>query len=92
MTVSPTPVFIFSNLVYSIQVQNLGQAAAPITAGVLTDTLPAGVTFVSASASAGWSCRKRDGFLLHHVGNGREHHGYHKHHSDRTVCCYYTDR
>jgi len=56
MTVSPTPVFIFSNLVYSIQVQNLGQAAAPITAGVLTDTLPAGVTFVSASASAGWSC------------------------------------
>jgi uncharacterized repeat protein (TIGR01451 family) len=56
MTVSPTPVFIFSNLVYSIQVQNLGQAAAPITAGVLTDTLPAGVTFISATASAGWSC------------------------------------
>jgi uncharacterized repeat protein (TIGR01451 family) len=56
MTVSPTPVFIFSNLVYTIQVQNLGQAAAPITSGVLTDTLPAGVTFVSANASAGWSC------------------------------------
>src|SRR5208283_5161956 len=56
MTVSPTPVFIFSNLVYTIQVQNLGQAAAAIASGVLTDTLPAGVSFVSASASAGWSC------------------------------------
>ncbi len=56
MTVSPTPVFIFSNLVYTIEVQNLGQAAAAIASGVLTDTLPAGVTFVSASASAGWSC------------------------------------
>ena len=56
MSVSPTPVFIFSNLVYTIKVQNLGQAAAPITSGVLTDTLPASVTFVSANPSAGWSC------------------------------------
>jgi len=56
MSVSPTPVFIFSNLTYNIQVQNLGQATAPVTANVLTDTLPAGVTFVSATASAGWAC------------------------------------
>src|SRR5262249_42717909 len=41
---------------YNIQIQNLGQAAAPVTANVFTDTLPAGTTFVSATASAGWSC------------------------------------
>ena len=56
MTVSPTPVFIFSTLTYTIQVQNLGQLSAPVTSNVLTDTLPAGVTFGSVSASAGWSC------------------------------------
>ncbi len=56
MSVSPTPVFIFSNLVYNIQVENLGQATAPVTANVLSDTLPAGVTLVSVTATAGWSC------------------------------------
>jgi len=56
MSVSPTPVFVSSNLTYTIQVQNLGQLAAPVTTGVLTDTLPTGVTYVSSSASAGWSC------------------------------------
>jgi len=56
MSVAPTPVFIFSNLTYNIQVQNLGQATIAATANVLTDSLPAGSTFVSATASAGWSC------------------------------------
>jgi uncharacterized repeat protein (TIGR01451 family) len=56
MSVSPTPVFVSSNLTYTIQVQNLGQLAAPVTSNVLTDTLPATVTFVSSSASSGWSC------------------------------------
>ncbi len=56
MSVSPTPVFIFSHLTYTIQVQNLGQLAAPISSNVLTDTLPGGVTFVSVSASSGWAC------------------------------------
>src|SRR5208282_4403577 len=56
LSVSPTPVFVSSNLTYTIQVQNLGQLTAPVTAGVLTDTLPAGVTFVSSTATAGWSC------------------------------------
>lgn len=56
MSVSPTPVFIFSHLTYTIEVQNLGQLAAPISSNVLTDTLPAGVTFVSVSASSGWAC------------------------------------
>ena len=56
MSVAPTPVFIFSNLTYNIQVQNLGQATIPATSNVLADTLPTGTTFVSATASAGWSC------------------------------------
>ncbi|HYA62497.1 MAG TPA: S24 family peptidase, partial [Candidatus Sulfotelmatobacter sp.] len=56
MSVSPTPVFIDSNLTYTIQVQNLGQLSAPVTSNVLTDTLPAAVTLVSVSASSGWSC------------------------------------
>ncbi len=56
MSVSPTPVFVSSNLTYNIQVQNLGQAAVPATSAVLTDTLPTGVNYVSSTASAGWSC------------------------------------
>ena len=56
MSVSPTPVFIESNFAYTIQVQNYGQATAPVTANVLSDTLPAGVTFVSVVSSSGWSC------------------------------------
>jgi len=56
MSVAPTPVFVSSNFSYTITIRNLGQASAPITTGVLTDTLPAGVTFVSSTPSAGWSC------------------------------------
>jgi uncharacterized repeat protein (TIGR01451 family) len=56
ISVSPTPVFIFSTLTYNIQIQNLGQASAPVTANVLTDALPASVGYVSYAASAGWSC------------------------------------
>jgi uncharacterized repeat protein (TIGR01451 family) len=54
MTASPTPVFLSSNLTYTIQVQNLGQAAA--AAVQVTDTLPTGTTFLSSSGSAGWTC------------------------------------
>jgi uncharacterized repeat protein (TIGR01451 family) len=56
MSVSPTPVFIASNFIYTIQVENLGQATAPVTSNVLTDTLPTGVTYVSVVTSSGWSC------------------------------------
>lgn len=56
MSVSPTPLFIDANLTYTIQVQNLGQASAPITSNVLTDTLPSGLTNVAVVASSGWSC------------------------------------
>jgi len=56
MSVAPTPIFISSNFTYTITVKNLGQASAPVTSGVLTDTLPAGLTNVSVAASTGWSC------------------------------------
>lgn len=56
LSVSPTPVFVSSNLTYSIQVQNFGQATAPVTSNVLSDPLPGGVTFVSISVPSGWSC------------------------------------
>jgi uncharacterized repeat protein (TIGR01451 family) len=56
ITASPTPVFVFTNYIYSVVVQNLGQAAAPVTANVLTITLPAGVSFVSSAPPAGWTC------------------------------------
>jgi uncharacterized repeat protein (TIGR01451 family) len=54
VTASPTPVFLSSNLTYTIQVQNLGQAAA--AAVQVTDTIPMGTTFGSSSGSAGWAC------------------------------------
>ncbi len=54
MTASPTPVFLSSSLSYTIQVQNLGQAAAATVQ--VTDTIPTGTTFVSANGSAGWTC------------------------------------
>jgi len=54
MTAAPTPVFLFSNLTYTINVQNLGQASAAMVQ--VKDTIPAGTTFVSASAPAGWTC------------------------------------
>jgi len=50
---SPTPVFVASNLTYTIKVQNLGLVAA--AASQLVDTIPAGTTFVSSSTSQG-SC------------------------------------
>ncbi len=50
-TDSPDPVGVGQNLTYSIVVSNGGPSAA--TAVTLTDTLPAGVTFVSAASTQG---------------------------------------
>ncbi|MGH9715328.1 MAG: C25 family cysteine peptidase [Candidatus Acidiferrales bacterium] len=51
MTAAPTPVFVSSELTYTIQVQNLGLASA---SGVtLTDTLPAALTGASATTTQG---------------------------------------
>ncbi|HEX8287248.1 MAG TPA: choice-of-anchor Q domain-containing protein, partial [Pyrinomonadaceae bacterium] len=51
---SPDPVIAGSNLTYTIQVANSGPEAAASVA--LSDTLPAGTSFVSLSAPAGWNC------------------------------------
>jgi uncharacterized repeat protein (TIGR01451 family) len=56
MSVAPTPVFVSSTFTYTVQIQNLGQAAAPAAANVLSDTLPAGLSNVNVAAPAGWSC------------------------------------
>jgi uncharacterized repeat protein (TIGR01451 family) len=51
---TPDPVQAGANLTYTITVGNAGPSNAP-TAG-LSDTLPAGTTFVSLSSPGGWSC------------------------------------
>jgi uncharacterized repeat protein (TIGR01451 family) len=51
MSGSPNPVLASNQLTYSITVNNLGAANAP--AVVLTDSLPANVTFSSATVSQG---------------------------------------
>jgi len=53
---SPDPVSVGSTLTYTIQVQNLGPITA--TGVVLTDQLPKGVDFVSATTTAG-NCSQR---------------------------------
>ncbi len=53
MTASPTPVFISSNLTYTIQIQDLGLSNS--ADGTMTDTIPAGTTFVSSTTTQG-SC------------------------------------
>lgn len=51
---APDPVNPLSNIVYTINVTNAGPSNAP--AASLTDTLPAGTTFVSLTSPPGWSC------------------------------------
>ncbi len=55
---APTPVFIDSTLIYTVQVTNYGLTST--TGTTLTDTLPAGVTFVSATSSQG-TCTQASG-------------------------------
>ncbi len=57
-TDSPDPVFIGSNVTYSIVVTNNGAVAAQSV--VVTDNLPAGLSFVSCAASGGGICSGRD--------------------------------
>ncbi len=57
MTVSPTPVFVNSTLVYTITAQNLGQATLTATSNVVVDNIPTGTTIASFTQPAtGWSC------------------------------------
>ena len=53
MAATPTPVFISSNLTYTIQIQDLGLSNS--ADGSMTDTIPAGTTFVSSATTQG-SC------------------------------------
>jgi uncharacterized repeat protein (TIGR01451 family) len=55
-TDSPDPVNVGSTLTYTIQVQNLGPNAA--TGVAVTDQLPKGVDFVSATATSGQCANK----------------------------------
>jgi uncharacterized repeat protein (TIGR01451 family) len=51
---APDPVLAGSNITYSITVTNAGpDAASNVT---VSDTTPAGTTFVSVAAAAGWTC------------------------------------
>jgi uncharacterized repeat protein (TIGR01451 family) len=51
---SPNPVAAGSHLTYTVTVDNAGPSNAATVA--LTDPLPAGTTFVSLAAPAGWIC------------------------------------
>jgi uncharacterized repeat protein (TIGR01451 family) len=62
----PDPVAIGGNVVYSLTVTNNGPDTA--SSVVLTDTLSAGATFVSASASQG-SCTQSAGTVTCNLGN-----------------------
>jgi uncharacterized repeat protein (TIGR01451 family) len=64
-TDSPDPVFVGNNLTYIVTVNNNGPADA--TGVTVTDTLPAGVTFVSAVPSQG-SCNQVAGMVTCNLG------------------------
>ena len=62
---SPDPVIVNQNLTYTLVVNN--PSAAPATGVMLTDTLPSGVTFVSASSTQG-TCSQADGMVTCNLG------------------------
>ncbi len=64
-TDSPDPVLVNNNLTYTVTVENIGSADA--TGVVLTDTLPSGVSFVSASPSQG-TCSESTGVVTCDLG------------------------
>jgi uncharacterized repeat protein (TIGR01451 family) len=53
-TDAPDPVTAGTDITYTFQLRNLGTATAPNAS--VTDVLPPGTTFVSATPPAGWSC------------------------------------
>ena len=76
---SPDPVTVGSNLTYNIIVTNNGPATStPVT---LTDTLPGGVSFVSAAPSQG-SCSESGGTVTCSLGTmpvATQHSDHHRH-------------
>jgi uncharacterized repeat protein (TIGR01451 family) len=63
---SPDPVAGGANLTYTITVRNNGPS--PTTGVILTDTLPSGLTYVSATASQG-SCSQASGTVTCNLGS-----------------------
>ncbi|MGI9107393.1 MAG: carboxypeptidase regulatory-like domain-containing protein [Pyrinomonadaceae bacterium] len=66
MTDSPDPLLVNNNLTYTLSVTNNGPALA--TEVTLTDTLPAGVAFVSATPTQG-ACSQSNGTVVCNLGN-----------------------
>ncbi|HUJ40706.1 MAG TPA: C25 family cysteine peptidase, partial [Candidatus Acidoferrales bacterium] len=66
-TVSPNPVLAGNNITYLLTVTNNGPSPTSAAAVMVTDTLPAGVTFVSATPTAG-SCGFAAGVITCSLG------------------------
>jgi len=66
-TVSPNPVLSGNNITYMLTVTNNGPSPTSAAAVMVTDTLPAGVTFVSATPTAG-SCSLSAGVITCSLG------------------------
>ncbi|MCP3962133.1 MAG: DUF11 domain-containing protein [bacterium] len=64
-TDSPDPVAPGATLTYTLEVENL--SATPAVNVVVTDALPAGTTFVSASGT-GWTCNEAGGVVTCQLG------------------------
>ena len=67
-TDSPDPVTAGNNLTYTIRVTNNGPTS-PATGVVLTDTIDAGVTFISATPSQGAACTRAGVTVTCNLGN-----------------------
>jgi len=63
ITDSPDPATVGNNLIYTITVTNFGPVD-PANSVLVTDTLPAGVTFVSAVPSPQGTCNESSGTVM----------------------------
>lgn len=66
MTAAPSPVIVLSNLTYTISVTNFGPAGSTNT--VLTNLLPAGAVFLSATTGTGTAATNAAGALVWNIG------------------------
>ena len=56
LSVAPSPVFVYSSINYTVIVQNLGQQTLAPTANVVQITLANGLTAISVTPPANWTC------------------------------------